>query len=313
MIIPVAFICDEAYVLPTSVAITSLIFHAPKAADVKYDIFVLGVGISGKSKSLLSSMSREGFNVTVLDCTLSEKQKAVVNYGRHVTVTAIMRFELPVILPQYDKVLYLDSDILVRGSLVELYNTDITDAYAAAVKDAIICRDKKHLDYLGINRTDYFNSGVMLLNLEKMREDNMPERLLDYRINGKNYYMDQDALNVVFDGHVRYLSPYYNVFTLWYEWNSSEKLSEFYETAFPKEKEKIFTEAVILHLGERRKPWNMDMGFLSGIYYMYYKLSPFADSGKIRMKYPLREIIKRYIKKIIRRIGKEIMKKKGII
>ena len=284
--IPVVFISDERYAMPTGVAITSLRLNVGRQEDCCYEVFVVTLGMSNESRKRLHSLSTDRLHVTLIDYEFNEHQRSVhSNNGSHVSTTAIVKFELANLFPQYDKLLYLDSDILVLKNILELWNTELTDCYVAAVVDGAGGKNfQEHVKNLGLEPKQYFNSGVLLLNAQKIREDGICEKLLDYRIHGRNYYMDQDALNVVCSGKVKYLSPYYNVFNSWYK---SEKairnMSALYHIAFDPCSERIFLDATILHFGDYRKPWNMDEGFLSGLFYSYYMLSPFKDRKDLRI------------------------------
>ena len=90
------------------------------------------------------------------------------------TPSALLKFKISEILANYDKIIYLDGDILVQKDLTELYNIDIDGYYVAAVDDTGKIYHKKDVY---AKYPNYFNSGVMLLNLKKCREDNISSKL----------------------------------------------------------------------------------------------------------------------------------------
>ena len=274
--IPVVFICDENYAMPAAVAITTL--KASRKQDTLYDVFVLGVGISQDSRERISSLSSDSFRVTVLERELSADQQRVIQLRERVTTAALLKFDLPLIFRDYDKLLYLDCDMAIQKDLSPLFEIDVSDVYAAVVKDTITMHGShEHLEFLEYKQDIYFNSGMMLLNLERLRADGMPEKLLDYRLNGKNGFMDQDALNVVFAGKIKCVSPYFNLLTCFFDWDSVEELSAFYGVEFPRSKILAYQNAYILHFGDKEKPWLCEAGYLSTLYIEYHKLSPYAD------------------------------------
>jgi lipopolysaccharide biosynthesis glycosyltransferase len=126
----------------------------------------------------------------------------------HATVAVYYRLLAPRLLPaDINKILYLDSDIIVRRSLNDLWDTDLTDRALAAVPDydpwapstiwATCCEDAKGLGFpVGAK---YFNSGVLLINLQFWRQNNVPERAIAFIRNNpqKVQYWDQDALNAI--------------------------------------------------------------------------------------------------------------------
>lgn len=191
--------------------------------------------------------------------------------GFPVSPAAAYKFYLPYILENVDKVLYLDGDIVVQDDLVELYSTDISEYFAAVVKDYHALTFKGDVwDRLGIEHRAYFNSGVMLLNLEKMRSEGISEKLVDYRLNGVNYYMDQDALNVVFRDNVLYLSFFENATLTNWRNKSSEDLSNYYEIEYCEDKYDYLRKAEIVHYCSGDKPWIYYDSHFADIWYSYF-------------------------------------------
>ncbi len=123
------------------------------------------------------------------------------------------RIFLPELLPEVERVLFLDADLIVLGSLQALWETDLDDCYLAAVTN-LLQHDHMHRPAeLGIDRPqDYFNAGVMLMNLELMRRDGCAEALYAYGTEHVDQLMfrDQDALNAVLSGRRRPLHPRWN-------------------------------------------------------------------------------------------------------
>jgi len=123
----------------------------------------------------------------------------------YVSDTALLKFELPDLFPEWDKMLYLDSDILVRRDLAFLQKVEMEDVFLAAVLDP--CITKKLRDN-GSPGAKYFNSGVMLLNLAEMRRGNMPQKLKELKARERcRDFMDQDVLNAGCAGKFSELSP----------------------------------------------------------------------------------------------------------
>lgn len=282
----IAFITDENYAMPTSVALTSLNNNRDKSTD--YTIHILENNISEDSKSKFLSFNDENFKINIVPVNVDEKfSKLTKKDGDlHVSPSAVIKLRLPEILNNVGKVLYLDGDVIIQDDLLDLYNTDIKGYYAAVVKDIISERNPRHLKNMNIKNLYYFNSGMMLLNLTKCRSDKMTKKLLDYREKGKNHFMDQDTLNYVFDERVKYVSYKYNYLNKFHDWWGGERLSIFYGEVIPKEKIKSFKSAVVIHLGSHEKPWKYDMGYLSNLYMKYYKKSPYKDEKLILEKMP---------------------------
>ena len=99
------------------------------------------------------------------------------------TKTTYFRLFIPNLYPQYDKAIYLDSDIVVLGDIAKLYNEDIGDNLVAAVPDNVIQTNKVFQDYVervvGIaTYKNYFNAGMLLMNLDEMRKFDFQNKFL---------------------------------------------------------------------------------------------------------------------------------------
>lgn len=117
----------------------------------------------------------------------------------------------------------------------------------------------------------------MLMNLSRMRRDDISDKLVDYRLHGKNHFMDQDALNQIFKGNVLFISPKYNFLNKFYEWWSRERLTAFYGEEFENNLETALSKATVIHFGSREKPWIYEMGVCSNMFMKYFKISPYGD------------------------------------
>ena len=174
--INIAYITDESYVMPTCISIISMIENGGE--KVNYNIYILAAAISEISHKVLRNLGNEKVTVFIVEV---EKEKyswlaeKCLSEGIHVTESAMYKFDLPNIL-KLDKVLYLDSDTIINKEIDGLYHTDLSDVYVAAVDDMgdmVSDGQSSLLSRIGLNGAHYFNSGVMLLNLQKMLEDNV--------------------------------------------------------------------------------------------------------------------------------------------
>lgn len=124
---------------------------------------------------------------------------------------ASFRLLLPDLLPEYDSVVYIDCDVIVRQDIARLYaETDLGDNYLGVVCEAPIENQAERIIALGCDPDAYFNSGFLLMNLKKMREDGIVEKFLEASKVDWLEFPDQDVLNQVCKGRVLPLSPVYN-------------------------------------------------------------------------------------------------------
>jgi lipopolysaccharide biosynthesis glycosyltransferase len=186
----------------------------------------------------------------------------------HFSKANYYRLKLPSLLGDYDKILYLDCDILVKKSLAPLYKIPFDDKYAVVVEDMVTTQDENcfysHLCNLGINH--YFNSGVMLLNLKKMREDNIEAKCFEFikKSPEKIKWVDQCVLNAVFCENVKFVDIHYN-----FQYNYSIKDIQWQEN-------KCKSKIIILHFVSSKKPWNVGNKHVhKWEYYSYLLRTPY--------------------------------------
>ncbi|HEM2548770.1 TPA: SP_1767 family glycosyltransferase [Streptococcus suis] len=129
-------------------------------------------------------------------------------------IESFSRFLLPELLGHLDRILYLDVDILVHGNLMEVFQTDLEEFAIGAVVEADIFKYYQwYLDSLGFAASDaYFSSGVLLMDLNKMRQDGATNQLIAMALEKAHDYKfpDQDILNLYYKGNFKQLSPAYN-------------------------------------------------------------------------------------------------------
>ena len=271
-IVPIVVHTDNNYVIPTIVTITSLVVN--KYKNTPYKIYVLGNKLSHENKKLLSKIP----GVEVIDHV--SKFTQFEGKHQHVSSTDLFKFDLPDVFSQYDKILYLDVDMIIQRDLSELYHIDLEDNYVAAVKDMQGMVLEHHHTRIGLE--NYFNAGMMLLNLKKMREDNISDRLIDYKLHkDTGHFMSQDALNCVFGDKVKYIDPKYN-----YMWPNlraftDEKIENFYDIT-EVEWNNIRYNAHIVHLTNKLKPWKYIEACGAGLWASYYYKSVLKSK---RIKY----------------------------
>lgn len=316
----IVFICDNTYVKPTIVTITSLFLNGRK--NENYIINILTSNLSDANIRLLHQLKNAKVKINIIDKSNLVSNFSNIDQNRHVTAAAVLKFYIPEIFPTLDKILYLDSDIIIQKDLKKLFDLNIDNYYAAVVKDILPIINTKHMQYYKIDNQFYFNSGVMLLNLKKMREDNITDSLINFRINEKNHFMDQDAFNAVIGHNVKYISYKYNFLNFYLEELSIKKLSNLYNENFSWFPSLIYKECFIIHFGGEYKPWVYNLGYLSEIYKKYWKKSLLKNNKFKLLKRPhsdsffeLLFSIKNHedtIHKVIKILGIKLKIKKGM-
>ena len=251
----ICYSLDKNYIEQFSVSLVSILKNASVKDNI--NIYVLDGGLKKSDKSDIELLKNiKNFNIEYIkmevkdfsSCPmLKDNNKHYKNY--HVTLPTYFRFLLPEVLPKVDKILYLDCDVIVRTSLEELFNTDIKNSPAAMVLDV---ETKKESERLNIKK--YFNAGVMLINLGYWRKNAISAELFEFGKKHKDIilWQDQDIINCVLDGKIKELDE---------KWNYQFFL-------YNNIKAKSLTNASILHLSGRFKPWLMP--FEHPVYDCYY-------------------------------------------
>lgn len=214
--IPIFFAIDDGYTKFLAVALQSLIENA--SMEYKYLIKILHTNVTKEHMEQIKKYERKNVSIEFVDlCYYIEKVKDKLYTRDYYTNTTYFRLFLPELYPQYDKVLYLDSDIIVLGDISELYNIDMETNLVAAAPDDIIQYNKIFQDYaelvVGVAKYQhYFNAGVLLMNLDELRKFNFQEKFL-YLLEKVKFSVaqDQDYLNRLCKGKVKLISHDWDV------------------------------------------------------------------------------------------------------
>lgn len=267
--------------MPTAVAITSVL--ANKNSADYYDIYVVGENLPDTSAAMFRKLETDTDRTILIKTDTRDRHKKYEMKNFHVTTADLLKFALPDLLPaDLEKVLYLDGDVIAHKDIAPVFFENIENVYAGVVKDYLVVSDKKN-DFrqrLNIRHKDYFNAGVMLLNLKKLREDHVPGKLFQYRDTHEDKYMDQDTFNVVLKENVKYLPFFYNFqYTSWIY--DKQKLASYYGIRTVKTGFEWINDALIIHF-TWRKPWIYYDYFAADLWLHYYLLSPFKQVPLLR-------------------------------
>ena len=291
-ILKIVYITDENYVQPVLTGIVSLL----KNNRTKCKVYIITTFENEITFAQFRSLESKSAEIIIKPVNLNDYIPEGVKTNSHVSQSALIKFFLPEILNDEDKVLYVDCDTIVQKSLDELYCTDIGENYAGVVFDAALVVMPQHARCLQIPPDRYFNTGVMLLNLAQMRKDNLSGKLLSYKINGENFFMDQDAFNKIMSGCVKFLPFKYNTSLL--SFNIPQAVVNYFPD-IPFSRNERIKAAVVLHFADKFKPWLYNRGVLTKIYKKYYCLTPYKKQ-KLRIKNYENVFVFRFVKSVLR-------------
>lgn len=207
-VIPIFFTVDDVYIPFLAVALQSLIDNA--SDKNYYSIKILYTNISEENQAKINKYQKENVDIEFVDLNYYINKVKDKLYTRdYYSATTYFRLFIPDLYPQYDKVLYLDSDIVVLSDIADLYNIDMEDNLVAAAPDDVIQTIKVFQEYaeLVVGVTDhkrYFNAGILLMNLDELRKFKFQDKFL-YLLSKVKFSVaqDQDYLNRLCKGRVK--------------------------------------------------------------------------------------------------------------
>lgn len=219
-IIPVFFTIDDGYAPCLGVALRSLIRNASR--DYLYHIHIVYQELSSENKKRLEALEEDHVRIlfTEMKDALMEITDRKENLLRcdYFTLTIYFRLFLADMFPEYDKGIYLDSDIVVPGDISKLYRTELgPEQILGGCTDLSIQNVPELVHYLegsvGVNRMEYINSGVLLMNMKLMRREEFGKRFLEIlsRWHVDCLAPDQDYINAMCSGRILYLDPVWDV------------------------------------------------------------------------------------------------------
>lgn len=213
--IEVVFCYDENLITQVQAAVASLL-DCSATEGVHYHIHCVCTGRAADSEASLVRIVEARDRNSVLSVHVADNPYENAYEVRGISTGTYLRLTLHRLLPDVDRLIYADVDVLFRHSLRELWQTDMDGCVLAAVKGAVNLADKwewnsdrpywRHLDGM---RGSYINAGVTLLNLAEVRRRNLEEQWNRWA-KERLYYQDQDILNITCRGAMRYVPPKYN-------------------------------------------------------------------------------------------------------
>ena len=266
--IPIFFTIDDAYAPFLGVALNSAVKNS--SADRKYKAIVLHDNLSDANIKKLKSLETENFqieltpmkaNFEVLDDRMSNRLRC-----DYFTLTIYFRLFIPAMFPEYDKGIYIDSDVVLTDDIAKLFDTDIGDNFIGACNDLSIADIPPLVAYtenaVGVKGKEYINSGVLLMNLKKMRECDFEGHFLNLL---NTYHFDsiapdQDYINAMCNGKIYYLDEVWD--------------------AMPNEAKPPIKDTKIIHYNLFSKPWCYDNIQYEEFFWKYAEDSGYLDEIK---------------------------------
>lgn len=269
---------DDNYVPHLGVMFVSLLENVNKDREIQ--LYVLNGGISEKNKQWLQETVKP-YQTSIRFLEVDPEQYENAMESRHITKASYYRISIPDLITDKNigKVLYIDSDTVVLDDISKIYDLDITPNIGAAVID---CGVPHRLQELRVSKDgDYFNAGILLIDLKRWREHDITNKAFDYIKNSseeKLYYHDQDVLNTLLSEKWYALHP---------RWNAQahlilgDKQIDFIDEIKKKEAK---TKPAIVHFCGEAKPWVKGYVHPYSKTYYYYLGKTASDSNLSTIK-----------------------------
>ena len=277
--INICFVTDDNYAPYTGVAMYSIIKNLSANSVANFYIFdnAITEETKEKLKILVPAPSSVSFvNISSKLAELNRLQQTVP----HITKSSYLKFFIADLLPQVDKIIYLDGDLVVTADLTSLWNLDLEKKLLAAVEDVGYTYWSQHSQALKL-KFKCMNSGVMLINCKKWREVSLSKQLLDCAIDHDKvgYGQDQPVLNFVCKDQIKFIP---------FEWNVQDTFfRDEIEIAVRKDIPACHAAKEhpnIIHYTYVKKPWAYPFMRQAHVFWKYYTNSGLCSTD-LSLKY----------------------------
>lgn len=272
-IVPIAFAFDNNLILPACVCISSLMMNAKK--DTFYDIFILHSSNIALKKEELNKLPQCYKNCRIQYRQVDHTFDSAFEI-RGITAATYYRLLIPELIPEYDKIIYTDVDIIFRMDLSSVYNINLGNNYIAATCELGMNLTKDGKKYINsmkeLSLGKYIQAGFIIINTKVLKDENIISQFKNWS-NKKLRFQDQDILNIVCKGRILYLSLEYNMTD--YSYLFAMRKPEMIKDLFSNETIDFAINHGNIHFNGH-KPWKKySVNF--DIWWEYYRKSPFFD------------------------------------
>ena len=273
-IVPIVFATNAKYTCYCAVTIQSIIDHCNE-----YDFYRIYILQDGLSDSLVRRLEGIGTSNVVVRCVdvgeIIDRKQVDLHVRAHFSKETYFRMVIPEIMPFYEKVIYLDCDLVVKDDVAMLLNEDMGDHYIAGVRDcyAQMMDDRLKKD-LGIDGIGYINAGVLVINMKQwLKYDLMTAcfEMISRTPKEKLLFLDQDVLNTVCYNKIYYFDEAWN-----FQWHMLHCEKRYEETLGPRAM-RIKDDCKILHFSSHIKPWLHPELELSNEFWRYARKTDFYE------------------------------------
>ena len=288
----IVFACSENFVPYLSVAVQSIVENVSEGRH--YDIIVLTRDLTPTSMITLTRQTKSpnvGIGFLDVDAALGDIQ--LPHHG-HFRPETYFRLLAPSLLPNVKKAIYLDSDLIVNADIAELYDTDVTGYMLGATRDADTLGQMDGYDItvgpyleneLGMTDAhDYFQAGVLVMNLAEIRRRTTPGELLDLATERMWRWLDQDVLNRVADGHYVRIHMRWNYLMDWQHLRRTHIVSNAAPDVRAEYEEARRDPKIVHFAGPDNRPWLYTDADGADLFWKYAMHSPYLEEIRAQLE-----------------------------
>ena len=271
-IIPVFCSTDDNYIPYLSVMLLSIKKHM--STKYKYVIHVLYTDITDENQQLLRKISGDGLDILFVNVADEISNQNLYTLA-HFSKEMYYRLLIPELFSFYEKVVYLDCDLLIQQDIAKLYENNVDACIMGAIFNPPNTQLSNYKKSLNLDENKYFNSGVLVLNVKEFNKEHIKQKAFDFLRNSDKHlkFPDQDLLNILCKDKVRLLDPKWN-FQWGYLFNTGLLPQKYVDNYIDTSK-----KPYIVHYTTGSKAWNK-MHPLAKVWWIYAKESPFYDKIK---------------------------------
>ncbi len=291
-IIPIYFAIDDNYAPYLVVTLQSIVDNSNK--ENFYKFYILNTFLSERNYNEIAKFNTDNTSIDFVDVTkYMDSFSDKLHLRDYYTNATYYRMFLPSIAKEYDKILYLDSDIIVLDDIANLFNHDINDNLVGAIVEDVMTNFDVFGTYvekaLGIDRYKFFNAGILVMNTKQFRELDIENKFLELISNFKFVVtQDEDYLNVLCKGRIKFIDEGWNRAPIPGTQLDTDKLK-------------------LIHYKITWKPWNYSDVMYEDSFWDYAKKTAYyQDLLDNRKNYPHQERDKMQFDKLVETANKDI-------
>ena len=295
---------DNKYALPLTVTLYSLLSNLNEKQPIV--LYVIDGTIKWWNKIKIEhslSKAHNNFKLEWLKPSMFEDKINKIKLSGHFTKASYYRLLIPYLLDEkIEKIIYLDSDLLIKKCITKLWNVNLQDKYLLAAQGIgipYVSSPGGLIKYQqwGLKKNDkYFNSGVLVMNLDKWRTDRISEQVIKFiQTNRESIrWVDQDGLNAMLAGKWGELDPRWNQTLMIHQYSSWQE-SPFSEEVY----NNVLNDPWIVHFSSHIKPWHFKVTYKCPNEDLFFEYLDRTAWAGWRPKESLKVKLNRYWKKLL--------------